>query len=64
MQCVGAECYKKISTREIFLLYRQEYYFDKTSSILARSSSPLKSFATTFPEASSIKVAGIDFTSY
>jgi hypothetical protein len=64
MQWVGIEYYKKISTREIFLLSKQVYYFDKSSSIFARSSSPLKSFATTFPEASSIKVAGMDCTSY
>ena len=39
-------------------------YLDKSSLILALSSSPLKSFATTFPEASSIKVAGMDSTPY
>jgi hypothetical protein len=32
--------------------------------IFALNSSPLKSFATTFPDASRIKVAGIDSTLY
>lgn len=32
--------------------------------ILARKASPLKSFATTFPDASRINVAGIDSTLY
>jgi len=42
------------------------FYFDlaKSSIILALNSSPRKSWATIFPDASRIKVAGIDSTLY
>jgi len=40
------------------------YYFAKSSRIFALNSGPLKSCATTLPDASSIKVAGIDSTPY
>jgi hypothetical protein len=51
--------------REIFLFCIDVVpYFAKSSNILALSASPRKSFATTFPDASRIKVAGIDSTLY
>lgn len=50
---------------EIFLFYAEYwYYLAKSSKIFALNSGPLKSWATTFPVASSIKVAGIDSTLY
>lgn len=39
-------------------------YFAKSSKIFALNSGPLKSCATTFPDESRIKVAGIDSTLY
>lgn len=39
-------------------------YLAKSSMIFALNSAPLKSLATTFPEASNIKVAGIASTLY
>lgn len=48
-----------------FLFYRGKYdYFARSSIIFALSASPLKSFATIVPDASRMKVAGIDCTLY
>ncbi len=46
------------------LLIGINYYLVNSSTIFALSSFPLKSFATTLPVASRIKVAGIDCTLY
>jgi hypothetical protein len=55
---------KKISAWEILIIFKKSNYLAKSSMILALSSSPRKSFATTLPDASRIKVAGIDCTLY
>jgi len=48
-----------------FLIYNaKKAYFPNNSMIFAFSSSPLKSCATTFPDWSRMKVAGIDSTLY
>lgn len=46
------------------ILLLNDYFAFKSSVILAFNSAPLKSFATTVPEASKINVAGIDSTLY
>ena len=56
---------KKISQGDFFYFRMVFYYLAlKSSSTFAFNSSPLKSFATIFPEASNIKVVGICCTSY
>ena len=55
---------KKSPLGRFFVISNQGAYLAKSSNILALSSLPLKSFATTLPEASSMNVAGMDCTSY
>lgn len=55
---------KKSPRGRFFVYFEYRYYLAKSSNIFALNSGPLKSCATTFPDASRIKVAGIDSTPY
>nr|WP_281635216.1 hypothetical protein [Flavobacterium marginilacus] len=55
---------KNLHKGDFLFFTSKKDYFPSNSMIFALSSAPLKSCTTTFPDLSSMKVAGIDSTLY